>query len=362
MHDRAAARAGAGDIALDIGDVTFSYGSTQILKTVSLRIRRGQIIALLGPSGCGKSTLLKLVAGLLRPDSGTIRIMGKVAARPEEGLHLPPEKRDLGMVFQDYALWPHMTVGENVDFPLRMAGMTKGDRRGRVETMLARVGLAGFAARRPADLSGGQQQRVALARAMVGHPSLVLFDEPLSNLDRELRSTLAEEIADLLRAEGLSGLYVTHDQAEAFSIADTVVVMSRGDVLQEATPQELIRAPASADVAEFMALGTVLEAELRGDQWCLEDSALRVCSAEQGPHGTARARVLLRPERLRLQPGGEAAGIVCRKTFTGAGYRTRVRLGEGGQGPELTTYSEDPLPVGARVGVIVDPEGLNWFT
>jgi iron(III) transport system ATP-binding protein len=355
--DRSARPAVDASAALDVRDVTFGYGATPILTDFCLEIPRGQIVALLGASGCGKSTLLKLVAGLLVPSSGLISIMGQATDIAKTGFHLVPEKRNLGMVFQDYALWPHMSVGENVEFPLRMASVDKAERRPRVESMLARVGLAGFAQRRPSDLSGGQQQRVALARAMVGHPSLVLFDEPLSNLDRELRSSLAEEIADLLRAEGLSGLYVTHDQSEAFSIADTAVVMSRGNILQKASPQDLVRAPASAEVAEFMALGGVVDVHRRDDGWYLAGTSLQVCPAGAGPADVQAARLLLRPDGIRLTPSVAAVGTVCRKTFTGAGYRIRIRLGDA----ELTALCDGPLPVGTPVDVDVDPRGLTWF-
>jgi len=218
------------DIA--IRGLRLAYGNTPVLDGVDLDVPAGTVLALLGPSGCGKSTLLKSLAGLLRPRQGSIRF-GPLAVC-EGGRHAPPEQRDLGMVFQDYALWPHMTVGQNVAFPLRMRAasrsLPKAEHARRVEEALALVGLAGMAGRRPADLSGGQQQRVGLARAIVARPRILLFDEPLSNLDRDLRETLCAEIGALLRTLGTTAVYVTHDHAEAHALAHRIARMASGRI------------------------------------------------------------------------------------------------------------------------------------
>jgi iron(III) transport system ATP-binding protein len=214
--------------AVEIHGLGHCYADAAVLDGVDLEIRPGQVVALLGPSGCGKSTLLKAVAGLLRPDRGHIRLDGRAVS--DKSKHVPPERRDLGMVFQDYALWPHMSVGSNVAFPLKMRRVPRGDIAARVAQALALVGLPGLESRRPAQLSGGQQQRVSLARAIVARPKLLLFDEPLSNLDRSLRDQLSREIGSLLRHLGSTAIYVTHDHGEAHALADTIASMSGGRI------------------------------------------------------------------------------------------------------------------------------------
>ena len=208
--------------------VSYAFGSNTVLNQIDLLIPAGTIVALLGPSGCGKSTLLRLLAGLTQPADGTITFGSRLVAKA--GWALPPESRDIGMVFQDYALWPHMTVEENVAFPLKMRNVPRAERENRVLQALARVGLGEFAKRKPAGLSGGQQQRVALARAIVAEPRVLLFDEPLSNLDSELRESLCRDMASLLRQLGITAVYVTHDRREAEILADRIVHLSAGRV------------------------------------------------------------------------------------------------------------------------------------
>src|SRR5262245_42491346 len=241
--------------AIEIIGVTQRFTGTTVLSGIDLALAPGSVLALLGPSGCGKTTLLKLVAGLLAPTEGSIRIFGSVVADAGANTYLPPEKRALGMVFQDYALWPHMSVGRNVAFPLEMRGIGGPERTARVAAALARVGLAGCEDRAPASLSGGQQQRVAIARAIVAEPRLILFDEPLSNLDRELRDNLLREVSALVRELGLTALYVTHDHAEAFALADHIAVMRSGRLLQVSSPERLVDQPDSPAVAELLGLG-----------------------------------------------------------------------------------------------------------
>lgn len=214
------------EIRLD--GVSYAFGTHTVLDQIDLHIPAGTIVALLGPSGCGKSTLLRLLAGLTQPANGTITFGSRLVAKA--GWAMPPEARDIGMVFQDYALWPHMTVDENVAFPLRMRNMSRGERESRVAAALARVGLSEFAKRKPSGLSGGQQQRVALARAIVAEPRVLLFDEPLSNLDSELRESLCRDMATLLRQLGITAVYVTHDRREAEILADRIVHLSAGRV------------------------------------------------------------------------------------------------------------------------------------
>ncbi|MFG0229597.1 ABC transporter ATP-binding protein [Achromobacter sp. 413638] len=229
----------SGGAAIAVRGLRHAYNGHSVLDGVDLDVPAGTVLALLGPSGCGKSTLLKALAGLLRPQSGSIRIGGQTAFDGRR--HDPPEARGLGMVFQDYALWPHMSVAQNVGFPLEMRGVPRRERPGRVAEALALVGLEALAGRRPSELSGGQQQRVALARAIVARPRLLLFDEPLSNLDRDLRETLCAEIGALLRRLGATAVYVTHDHQEAHALAHVIACMRHGQIVP--TPEALRASP-----------------------------------------------------------------------------------------------------------------------
>ncbi|MNB81877.1 putative 2-aminoethylphosphonate import ATP-binding protein PhnT [compost metagenome] len=214
--------------SITLNGVSYAFGANTVLNQIDLHIEPGSVVALLGPSGCGKSTLLRLLAGLTEPADGEIHFADRLVAK--SGWSLPPQARDIGMVFQDYALWPHMTVAQNVMFPLKMRNVARQERETRVAQALTRVGLSEFAGRKPAGLSGGQQQRVALARAIVAEPRVLLFDEPLSNLDSELRESLCQEMATLLRQLGTTAVYVTHDRREAEILADRIVHLSAGSI------------------------------------------------------------------------------------------------------------------------------------
>ena len=337
--------------ALALSGIVRSFGARVVLSDVSLSLARGEVVALLGASGCGKTTLLRLVAGLLAPSGGEIEIAGTLVAAA--GRSLPPEARGLGMVFQDYALWPHLTVARNVAFPLEMRGVPRAERDRRVAEALTRVGLATLANRSPGTLSGGQQQRVALARALVARPPLVLFDEPLSNLDKELRDSLAQEISTLLREEGLSALYVTHDQAEAFAVADRVAVMAGGQILQDAAPEALVARPACAEVARFLNLGALLTGEVRGGRFRHAASGLVLPVA--APDGPAEA--LLPRRGLRLDPDGPIAGKVAEQRFRGDDLLVSVRLADGAL---LSLSAATRLPAGI-VRLAVDPGVATVF-
>lgn len=220
-------------VDITVSGLCFHIAQQPILRDIDLHVPAGTVLALLGPSGCGKSTLLKLLAGLLQPTDGSIDFAGVRVA--EARFSAPPEQRDLGMVFQDYALWPHMTVRENVAFPLKMRGLNAARRKEKTDAALERVGLDTLADRYPAALSGGQQQRVALARAVVAEPRILLFDEPLSNLDRDLRESLSKEMSVLLRQLGTTAVYVTHDREEANTMADAIATLSAGQLVSVST-------------------------------------------------------------------------------------------------------------------------------
>jgi iron(III) transport system ATP-binding protein len=355
--------------SVTIAAVAQHFGATRVLDGIDLDIRAGEFIALLGPSGCGKTTLLRLVAGLSRPTEGRILIGGEVVADAAGGRFVPPERRGLGMVFQDYGLWPHMTVGGNVAFPLEMQRLGKAECGSRVEAALARVGLAGFAGRGLASLSGGQQQRVALARAIVGNPGLVLFDEPLSNLDKELRDTLGLEIAHQVRSLGTTAIYVTHDQGEAMAMADRIALVRQGRLLQVAAPERLVDAPATAEVAEFLQLGTLSRAERSGEVLHLPGGLQLPVDQVPGQNGERHGRLLLPRRALRALNGDGRShateltieGTVSRVVFRGGHFDVAARLGATAEAPEVLLDSEEKLVPGSRLTVGIAAERLRWF-
>ena len=301
------------------------FGAATALADVDLEIPDGALVAILGPSGCGKTTLLRLLAGFERPDAGTIAIGGEEVAGP--GRCVPPEARGLGMVFQSYALWPHMSVAGNVGYALRVAGADRRTREAKVAEALAAVGLAGMGDRRPRDLSGGQRQRVALARCLAQDPRLVLLDEPLANLDVHRRDQMQAEFAAFHAETRATMVHVTHDQAEALALADLVAVLDRGRVQQIAPPRRLYAEPATPMVAEFIGRGVVVPLEdVRDDEGGLSGALWGHRIALAGRRsGRARGRACLRAEDVRLGPAG--AGVparVLRAVFQGD--RTTVEL------------------------------------
>lgn len=241
-----------------ISGLTKRYGQKVAISGIDLVIAPGTFLVLLGPSGSGKTTLLRCIAGIERPTSGTIRFNDLIVEGPAQ--HIPPERRNLAMVFQDYALWPHLTAEKNVDFALQRSGKPATERKKQVETILAQVGLGSLGDRYPSQLSGGEQQRVGLARALVANPGVLLFDEPLSNLDADRRERLRVDIGAMVRRYGASAVYITHDQAEAFALADVIGVLNNGRLVQVGTPEEIYRSPVDAFVARF----TGLAGELSG--------------------------------------------------------------------------------------------------
>jgi len=348
--------------AVSAHDLALHYGETVILKGIDLSLSRGQTLALLGPSGCGKTTLLRLVAGLLQPTRGTVSIAGQLVADAKSRFFSPPERRNLGMVFQDYALWPHLTVGGNVSFPLEMRGVGKAERHERTLRALQRVGLEAYADRRPSDLSGGQQQRVAIARAIVAEPQLILFDEPLSNLDRELRENMVGELASLISELRLTAIYVTHDHAEALTLADEVAVMRAGEIAQLAAPDRLVERPASAEVADFLRLGGTANLSWRDGAWFFAGSEHAVVHEAAPSRGRREAQVLLPLAAVTVCGASHKAlpAKVTRSQFRGDGHLATVVLA-GSPDIELQLLSAARLRPGEQVGLSIDPGRIRWF-
>ena len=314
----------AAPLAVEARGVSKAFGSLQVLDDVDLVVAPGSTVALLGPSGCGKTTLLRTIAGLEVPDAGTVTIDGQLVVGPRT--RVPPERRRIGMVFQDWALFPHLSVGANVGY-----GLSRDERRsGRVEESLALVGLAGFADRTPATLSGGQQQRVALARALAPRPRAILLDEPFSNLDTALRVQVRTEVHALLADLGITTIFVTHDQEEAFVLGDEVAVMTGGRIAQQAAPATLYDAPASPWVATFVGDANLVEGTADG---VTASTAVGPVHLRDAAHGAVE--VLLRPEQLSIHPVDEptsAVGPVGRVElveFYGHDSVTIVRFADG---------------------------------
>ncbi len=336
--------------SLEIDGVGKRFGAAVVLDGVSLGVAEGEILVLLGRSGSGKTTLLRLVAGFEEAETGTIAIAG------QEVTHLPPAKRGVGMVFQHFALFPHLTVGANVAFGLASRGMSEAARRERVAAMLELVELPGFETRRIGELSGGQQQRVALARALAPQPRLLLLDEPLSNLDPALRERTRRQLAATVRRIGLTALWVTHEQAEAFDVGDRVALLEGGRLAQVGTPRELYAAPADRFVAGFVGRASWLPARLTGGRAEVEGAVLpwplELIQVREGP-----TDLLLRPEQLALAPPLSAplAGEVTERRFAGETTYFTVRLTDG-VSVEVTAPYDAARP-GERVGLVLRPEG-----
>jgi iron(III) transport system ATP-binding protein len=291
-------------IELSVDNLHLTYGDNPVLKGVSMELKRGEVVSLLGPSGSGKTTLLRAVAGLEKPTAGRITIGNNVVYDGSPRSEIPAEERNLGLVFQSYALWPHKTVFDNVAYPLKLRKVASGEIKQRVQSVLEQLGLGHLGNRHPHQLSGGQQQRVAIGRALVYNPPVILLDEPLSNLDAKLREEARVFLRELIIKLGLSALMVTHDQNEAMAISDRILLLNNGVIEQQGTPQEMYGNPATLFAAEFMGSNN----RLHGKVTALEDGRARVEGASwalwgrAGEGGSAGepATAVIRVERLRL--------------------------------------------------------------
>jgi iron(III) transport system ATP-binding protein len=367
-----------GDVAVKIGGLRKSFGAKHVLKGIDLSIDRGQFLVLLGPSGSGKTTLLRCIAGIEQISAGHLTIEGTVVADGET--HVPPERRDLAMVFQDYALWPHMTVKENVAFALRRLHLSREDAARRCQDRLDRVGLGKFGYRFPNELSGGEQQRVALARALVAQPRLIVFDEPLSNLDADLRERMRVEIATLAREISATCVYITHDQSEAFALADRVGVLQSGTLAQLGRPEEVYSRPTSPFVAQFTGLAGELRGQVCGaGSWsdyeavASDDISVQLTGVGEAARVSARGsipatsrdavRVLVRHSAVRLcsptSTDAQFRAKILDCAFRGRGYEHALILSDG------TTlhgvFAEERSERGENVGVQLEAKGCFVF-
>ncbi|WP_449281413.1 ABC transporter ATP-binding protein [Leucobacter sp.] len=303
--------------SVTLESVSLAYPGGHLgLADVDLRVGDGEFVALVGPSGSGKTTLLRTVAGFISPTAGTVRIGDALVASPSRSVE--PERRGLGMVFQQHAVWPHWNVGRNIEYPLRRAGVATAERRRRVSEALELVGLAGAERRNPATLSGGQRQRVAIARAVVARPRVLLLDEALSALDEPLRDRLRLELRSLTRSLGLTVLHVTHDRSEALALADRVVVLDGGRVQQIGTPAELLERPASPFVAGFVSDATVVPGRLGADGFRASAHPLAVPAARldvRGPGAEASAVISIQPEHVSVVPDPDGDAVVASSLF-----------------------------------------------
>lgn len=327
------------------------FGETVAVQEFTVSVRDGELVTFLGPSGCGKTTTLRMVAGFIRPTEGVVTIGQRVVADAKRDMFVPPEEREVGMVFQSYAVWPHMTVFKNVAYPLKIKKVEKEEIRRQVEEALELVKMPELGDRYPHQLSGGQQQRVALARALVMRPEVLLLDEPLSNLDAKLREGMRLELKELQRQTGMTIIFVTHDQLEAMVLSDRVVVMDAGFIQQIGTPRQIYSQPANRFVADFIGVANFIECQVAPDGSLHLLNQPQITLPVTPPEGLLGDRVTLmvRPEEITLdqQPGARAE--IDKKIYSGDAIEYIVTLG--GVPLRVKTDSAFDLPTGAAVSL-----------
>ncbi|EOU2462517.1 ABC transporter ATP-binding protein [Vibrio navarrensis] len=339
--------------ALSIRNLTCQYDQQTILESLSLHVEPGQIVCLLGASGCGKTTLLKAIAGLLPLSAGEMCLNGVTI---DNGQHwLPPEQRNIGMIFQDYALFPHLTVADNVGFGLK--GFSQQEKQRRVAEMLDLVHLSAFAQRYPHQLSGGQQQRVAIARSLAYKPDLLLLDEPFSNIDTQVRHELIGEIRKLFKAQGVTAIFVTHSREEAFAFADKMAVMNHGVIEQYGTASELYYQPSSKFVADFLGGGCYLPATRLSESEFETQLGVVEAQAQQPIELNARCELLLRPQHIQISAAEKSSIHILEQQFMGDHCRYVIES----NGSQLLASSSQALSVGQSVSVKVDTQGILAF-
>ncbi len=345
---------------VEFRNVTKIYGKDFVaVDNISLNVEAGSLVTLLGPSGCGKTTTLRMIAGLESVNRGQI-LIGDV-----DITQLPATERDVSMVFQSYALFPHKTVLENVSYGLIFSGFSKPDAAAKAHEGLALVGLEHLGARYPSELSGGQQQRVAVARALVLEPQVLLFDEPLSNLDAKLRRSVRDEIRDLQQKLGLTVVYVTHDQEEALAVSDRIIVMNKGQIAQIGTPRELYETPSDMFVANFIGESNIVDCRIDGIKGDKARIALggEVMTVDSGDMKAGAAKMIVRPEHITLHPKkakGSFAGVITTATYVGSKTEYQISTQAGSFFVTLPSTSRQ-FAAGDEVHLAVDPETVRLF-
>ncbi len=349
-------------MSINVQNLVKRYGQVTVVQGISFQVAKGEFLSLLGPSGCGKTTTLRCIAGLENADGGVIKIGDGVVSAPEQGVLIPPHERQIGMVFQSYAIWPHMSVAQNVGFPLAIRKASTAEVARQVDDALGIVGMRHLKDRHPSQLSGGQQQRVALARAIVGRPKVLLFDEPLSNLDAKLREGTRLEIRRLQRELGVAAVYVTHDQEEALSMSDRVIVMEAGRIMQTGTPKDLYRRPSNRFVADFVGRASFIDVQKGPDAntWIAPDGTpIRLDSGRA--EAAAHYQAMLRPEAIDLIAAGpegmrpNGANVLKGRVYDSQYMGAHTEYLVNAAGTTLKVHSTQDFGPGSDVLVSFDP-------
>lgn len=338
------------NIIIDLKNISKEYNGVKVLKDINLYIRKNEFLTLLGPSGCGKTTTLRIIGGFEQPTTGDIIFEGKKIN------YLPPYKRHLNTVFQKYALFPHMNVYENIAFGLKVKKINKKEIDKRVRNMLKLVNLEGFENRDINSLSGGQQQRIAIARALVNEPKVLLLDEPLGALDLKLRKEMQIELKNMQKRVGITFVYVTHDQEEALTMSDTIVVMDKGEIQQIGTPVDIYNEPKNAFVANFIGESNIIKGTMLRD-YEVEFSGVRFDCVDKGFDANEEVDVVIRPEDINLvsEEDGQLKGSIVSVTFKGVHYEMIIK-----QNNDLwKVHSTVMKPVNSNVGMVIDPENIH---
>ncbi len=341
---------------LDVKNTSIAYGANAVVHDVSIQLKQGEIGCLLGPSGCGKTTLLRAIAGFEPVKSGEIRLDGNLVS--QSGQNLPPEKRQIGMVFQDFALFPHLSVADNIRFGIRH--LKRSEQKQRIDELLALIGLENMRARFPHELSGGQQQRIALARALAPKPRLLLLDEPFSSMDVELRAELAREVRQILKKENITAILVSHDQNEAFAMADNIGVMRDGILQQWDSAYNLYHIPTNPFVADFVGHGVFIDGVVADENKIKSSLALLEGKVPNGCTVGCKVKILVRPDDILHDDCSPRTALIIARNFQGANYLYTLELEDGTQLLSLV-HSHHSHAVGEKLGITLEIDDLVVF-